>query len=337
MNRVRAVSRREFGKCALALPGLGVLARVEGLSAASQLPKPSSVFGGVVIGINSPYSFGNEATDAASILRAHVQVGASAVELRSDVAELFAGAPASAGRGGGGGRGARGGGRGAQPPGPAADAQSGDAELSSWRTTVSMDKYQELRKTYEDAGVRILAFRFTLTAAMSDVEYDYAFRTAKTLGASQITMEMPGDAALTKRIGELASRHQLFVGYHMHTNATLTAWDQALSQSTFNAAQVDVGHYVAGTGESPIPLLQKHARQIASLHLKDRKTPAHGGANMSWGQGDTPLREILQFMKRERVTYPAFIELEHMNQLPPGSSRTLEVYRCVEYCRAALA
>jgi sugar phosphate isomerase/epimerase len=336
MDRDRVVSRREFGKCALALPGLGVLARVEGLSAARQLPKPNSVFGGVIIGVNSPYSFGNEATDAGSILRAHVQVGASAVELRADVVELFAGAPASAGRGAVG-RGARGGGRGAQPAGPTAGAQSGDAELSSWRASIAMEKYQALRKTYEDAGVRILAFRFTLTAGMADAEYDYAFRAAKTLGANQITMEMPGDAALTRRIGDFASRHQLFVGYHMHTTATLTAWDEALSQSPFNAAQVDVGHYVAGTGESPIPLLQKHARQIASLHLKDRKTPAHGGANMSWGQGDTPLREILQFMKRERVTYPAFIELEHMNQLPAGASRTLEVYRCVEYCRAALA
>jgi sugar phosphate isomerase/epimerase len=324
------LTRRDLGRLALWLPVLGLSARSEIISAAvRQLPKPNSVFGGVIIGINSPYSFGNEANDAAAVLRAHLQVGASAVELRADMAELFAGAPASAGRG-----------RGPRAAGPGAAGAVGPtegAELRDWRTSVSMDKYGELRKTYEEAGVRICAFRFTLAAQMTDAEYDYAFNAAKSLGANQITMEMPGDANVTKRIGEFATRHQIYVGYHLHTTATLTSWDVALAQSKFNAAQVDVGHYVAGTGENPIPLLKKHARQIASLHLKDRKSRANGGTNMSWGQGDTPLKEILQFMKQQRATYPAFIELEHMSQLPPGSNRMVEVFKCVEFCRAALS
>lgn len=345
-----SISRRDFARAALAVPGLAFVAgRGSSLASTLQLPKPSSVFGGVTIGINAPYSFGDEATDAASVLRALVQVGASSVELRADMAEGFAGAPAGAarrgggaGRAGGGAGGGRGGVRGGgaragdqQPPG-GADSQAA-SEVRDWRLSAPMDRFQALRKTYEDAGVHIHAFRFTLTGAMSDAEYDYVFNAAKALGAGQVTMEMPGDANLTKRIGEFATKHRVYVGYHMHTTASMTSWDAALSQSRFNAAQVDVGHYVAGTGESPIPLLRKHASQIASLHLKDRKTPAHGAANVSWGLGDTPLREILQFMKKERAAYPAFIELEHMNQLAPGSSRTLEVYRCVQFCRDALA
>jgi sugar phosphate isomerase/epimerase len=47
------------------------------------------------------------------------------------------------------------------------------------------------------------------------------------------------------------------------------------------------------------------------MHLKDRKYKEHGGANMPWGQGDTPIREALQLMKEEGYKLPATIELEY--------------------------
>jgi sugar phosphate isomerase/epimerase len=69
--------------------------------------------------------------------------------------------------------------------------------------------------------------------------------------------------------------------------------------------------------------------------LKDRTTPAHGAKNLSWGTGDTPLREILQVMKREKYTFPASIELEY--DVPPGSDAVTEVAKCLAFCRQALA
>jgi sugar phosphate isomerase/epimerase len=79
------------------------------------------------------------------------------------------------------------------------------------------------------------------------------------------------------------------------------------------------------------------------LHMKDRKGPEaesenngrHGGPNMPWGQGGTPLKEILQTMKRNGYKFPASIEYEYTT--PEGSDVLTEMKKCVEYCRKALA
>jgi len=68
------------------------------------------------------------------------------------------------------------------------------------------------------------------------------------------------------------------------------------------------------------------------MHLKDRKK--NNGENMPWGQGDTPLREILQLMQKERYKFMGTIELEY--PIPEGSDAVKEVTKCVEYCREAL-
>ena len=84
---------------------------------------------------------------------------------------------------------------------------------------------------FNDAGVSIYAFRYTLNLTQPDAEYDYVFNAAKALGASQITMELPGDLAVSKRIGDAAVKHGVNVGYHLHTTASMTAWDAAMAQS----------------------------------------------------------------------------------------------------------
>ena len=109
-----------------------------------------------------------------------------------------------------------------------------------------------------------------------------------------------------------------------------TAWDAVLEQSTGNAINLDCGHYVAGTSESPIPVMLKHHGRIASMHLKDRKSKEYGEANTPWGEGDTPLKEVLQLMRKEKWTFPAEVELEY--NIPKDSDAVKEV---AENLRAA--
>ena len=59
------------------------------------------------------------------------------------------------------------------------------------------------------------------------------------------------------------------------------------------------------------------------------------GGNVPWGQGQTPIKEVLQLMKKEKWTFPAEIELEY--KIPEGSTAVAEVKKCVQYCREALA
>ena len=69
--------------------------------------------------------------------------------------------------------------------------------------------------------------------------------------------------------------------------------------------------------------------------FRSRQTPAHGAANLAWGKGDTPIREILQLVKKNKWTMPATIELEY--EVSAGSDAVKEVVKCLDYCKQALA
>jgi sugar phosphate isomerase/epimerase len=207
-----------------------------------------------------------------------------------------------------------------------------------------MDKYKVFRKMYEDAGVKIYAFKLPPTMAMSDQEYEYIWNVAESLGANHITMELPTDDALLERVADYAAKRKLRIAFHTHGQGGASGFDKVLSASKYTALNFDVGHYYGVNGESPVPLIEKYHDRIASLHLKDRKGPSSaggnsgprgGGPNMPWGQGETPLKEILQLMKARKYKFPGSIEYEY--NTPEGSDVLTEVKKCVEYCRAALA
>jgi len=335
-------TRREFGKLTLAgLPAAALVGRRESLFSAPGDPKPNSLISGVHIGTIT-YSYRSMPDQSAeATLRYIVDSGISAIELMNGPAESFAGAPQ--GQRGGGGRpstrgnaGARSGqGRG-QPPTPeqqAAQRARAD-ELKKWRLSVSMDKYKALRKLYNDAGVTIYAWK-ALNPNMSDEEFEYVFNVAEALGCTHTTLELTDDVAQLKRIGAFAQKKKIYAAYHTHTQGNMTAFEQAFAASKANMANVDFGHYVAGGGGNPIPFLEKFHDRIASFHLKDRTTPEHGAKNLPWGAGDTPLKEILQTVKKNRWTMPASIELEY--DVPDGSDAVKEVAKCLQFCKDALA
>jgi hypothetical protein len=353
-------SRREFGKIAL---GSIPLASV-GLSESSLFAadKPNSVFNGVQIGVIIPYSYHGMASDAQSLLDDMVRDNISACESHCEPLEQSAGAAVPAGRGGpgggpgpggGGGRGpgggpigpggapgggpggARGGGRAPLTPEEIAARKAATDAMTKWRLSVPMDKFVEIRKIYNGAGVHIYAFKLELTEDMPDEEYDYTFNVAKIVGSNVVSMEMPDNGDLTNRIGQFATKHKMMVGYHAHTQATPTTWDQAMSQSAYNGINLDIGHYAAAGNHDVVAFIQKHHDRITHIHLKDRKFPENGGQNMPWGQGDTPIKDVLQLMKKEKYKFPATIELEYTP--PEGSDSEKEIVKCLAFAKAALA
>jgi sugar phosphate isomerase/epimerase len=335
-------TRRDIGKFALAsLP-------VAGLMAAA---KPNSVFGGVRIGAIT-YSFRALPGSAEQTLKYLLDCGISGIELMADVPEGYAGAPARPSLGGPGGPGrapgrgpgAPGGGRMQMTPEQQAAMRKHEAEMKDWRLSVSLDKYKAFRKMYEDAGVKIYAFKLPPTMAMSDKEYDYIWNVAEILGADHITMELPTGDDLLQRVAAYAAKRKLRIAFHTHGQGGATRFDQVLAASPYTALNFDVGHYYGVNGQSPVPLVEKYHARIASLHLKDRKGPSAagetkgpggGGPNMPWGQGGTPLKDVLLLMKRNKYKFPGSIEYEY--ETPEGSNVVAEVKKCVEYCRQALA
>lgn len=303
-----SITRRSFGYLAL--------------SAVPLLARPNSRFKGVQIGAIT-YSFRALPSTAADIVKYCTELGINSVELMSDVAEVYAGAPAVP-----------------RVPGRNATAeqrqaaQHGIEERTKWRTSASMGKYRQLRAMFNAAGIRIPVFKLAVEARMSDAECDYIFETAKALGAHCVTMELPKDPALSKRAGEFGARHRVYVGYHSHTQVNEQSWDTALSQSPYNSINLDVGHFTEAISKSPVPFIERNSARITSFHLKDKKFGTNGGGNRPWGQGDTPLEAVLQLMAKRKYRWPANIELEY--DVPKDSSVIAEMKKCVSFCRSAI-
>jgi sugar phosphate isomerase/epimerase len=304
------LSRRDLGKLALAAFPAGTL-----------LAKPNSKFGGVQIGINAPYSFHNMPGSADDIIQYMTQLNLSAVELRTQPVEAFLGAPVV-------------------PPAPGRNMPPLTAmeDLKKWRLALSTDRIKEFRKKYEDAGIKIEIVKVDGIDTMEDAVVDYAFTMAKTLGARALSCEIP--VSRTQRLGEFATKHKLMVGYHGHANMTNPeafakpeSWEKAMSFSKYNGINLDLGHFTAGNNTSPMDFIKKYHDRITHVHLKDRKL--NNGPNAPWGQGDTPIQEVLQLMKKEKYPFEGTIEFEYT--VPKGSDLLAEIGKCVDYCKSALS
>jgi sugar phosphate isomerase/epimerase len=326
-----------YSPAATSLAG-GADAPAAGVPAAGA--KPNSVINGVRIGcITYSYrggiNFQGGITSAEDTLKALIQDGLSVVELMDGPIRAYTGI--GGGRGLGGGRGP-GGGRGqsgaagqppaqqpAQPPAPLTDAQRAEQREKQ------LAKCRDMRKMYNDAGVNIHAHKIGF--GETDQDIDFNFEVAKALGCVAITTER--NEALARRLAPFADKHKIWVAFHNHTNnvPVIDKPDPILAFGDHIGFNLDIGHYFAGTkGQSPIPVIEKYHDRIISLHLKDRTAD---GRNLSWGKGQTPIKEVLQLLKREKWPIYADIELEY--PVPKGSDSVAEVAICLQYCKEALA
>jgi len=305
--------------------------------------KPNSFINGVQIGVIT-YSFRSMKDQSAeATLKYVLDSGINAIELIGDPAEVFAGRPDNPinmskmwpl--------------RGKKRDGKitadeekellemTAQLEAYKKQVSTWRATADMDKFAQFRKMYNDAGVSIYAFkpRNTFGKDNSDADIEWGMKVGKVLGASHVTVEHPSDDAHTMRLGKLAKKNGIFVGYHGHEQQTPSLWDTALEQSEYNALNLDLGHYVAAGNSKPLEIIIAKHDRIKSMHLKDRQTPEHEKGNLSWGQGDTPIAQALQLMRNNKYNYPATVELEY--KVPEGSNAVEEVKKCLAFCEQAL-
>jgi sugar phosphate isomerase/epimerase len=103
-----------------------------------------------------------------------------------------------------------------------------------------------------------------------------------------------------------------------------------MAESKYIGANLDIGHYVVAGGD-PVAFINKHHARITNLHLKDRKKD---GANVPMGEGDVPIKEVLQLLKTQKRDIAANIEFEYSQ---PTSDPLIEVPKCLQFVRAALA
>jgi len=313
-------TRRELAALALAAFPASHLLGTSRLAAVQT--RPNSKVRGVMIGMNVPYNFGGRTMPIDDIIRNCAELGISGVELRTQPVEAFLGAPpaphaAAAGA--------------ARTPEQDAAQKAAAEELRKWRLSVAMDKVQPVRKKFEDAGILVEIVKVDGILTMPDEVVDYEFQLAKALGARAISTEI--NVAQTERLGRFADRHKMMVGYHGHATTSAADFETVFGYAAHNGANLDIGHFVAGQNTSPVPFITKHHRRITHIHVKDRKM--HNGANVPFGEGDTPITEVLQLIRDNKWNIQATIEFEY--PVPEGSTRMAEIKKSIDYCRAALA
>lgn len=309
-NSNNNLSRRKFLGMTSAAAGLVIIpwknAYSEGQNFQSVV-KPNSKFGGVQIGAIT-YSWRSMPGTPADIIKYCQQTGISSIELMGDVAEKYAGIP---------------------------DGKEGNKERREWRLSTPLNKYKELRKMFNDAGVKIHIAKFS-PASWTEAEIDYSFKAAKELGAIGVCNEIGDDAC--KKMGPIAKSNGMYAIFHNHLQPGEPGWnfEKFLDYSSANMLNFDAGHYYGATGLHPNGIIEKYHSRIVSMHIKDKTGPEDKPANtnMPWGEGKTPISDMLLLIKKNKWPIYADIELEY--PVPEGSDAVAEVKKCVEYCKKIL-
>jgi sugar phosphate isomerase/epimerase len=209
------------------------------------------------------------------------------------------------------------------------------AEQRSWRLQTPLDYFRGIKKKFDAHGIAIYGFNYSPKADYTDAEIERGFEITKALGAEIITASTTLDVA--KRIAPFAERHRTIVAMHGHSNvtdpnefATPNSFAAAMKMSKYFRINLDIGHFTAANFD-PVAYIREHHASITNLHLKDRRK--NQGANVPWGEGETPIREVLQLLKKERWPIPAYVEYEY-----PGKGTPIEESKaCLAYAQRMLA
>lgn len=351
-NSKRNFTRRKFlgstaAVAALSMVPISIFGKGTPASKAVAGANPDSKFGGVQMGTIT-YSWRDQPGGLENIIKYCKAAGISSVELMSGDLEEYLGAPKNPMMGMFG------------PPPPPPKAAAGqpapppqqfkrpeltdeqkaaiakyNADVKAWRIALPMSKIEEARKMFDAAGISIHIVKFS-PARWSDEEIDYAFKAAKIMGAKGVTDEIGMDSV--KKLAPFAEKHGLFAIFHQHMQFATEGfnYDDFIAVSPAVRFNFDSGHFFGSTGIHPNTIIDKYHDKIISIHMKDKTGPKTDPANTNqvWGQGETPIEEILLNIKAKG--YPIFCDVELEYDVKPWSNSVKEVKTCVAYARQIL-
>ncbi|MDY0098905.1 MAG: sugar phosphate isomerase/epimerase [Bacteroidales bacterium] len=295
-------------------------------------PGLDSNFGGVQIGAIT-YSWRSMPGGIENIIKYCKDTGVSSIELMSGDLENYLGVPQNPMTG------AARPSSGSSGPELTEEQKAGiekyTRDLKEWRLTLPASKLAEVKGMFDRAGISIHIVKFS-PSRWSDEEIDYAFKSAKALGAMGVCEEVGEEPV--RKLGPVAEKHGMYAVFHNHMQFATPgfSYDPFLSASPAVMMNFDAGHFFGSTGIHPNTIIEKYHDRIFSVHLKDKTGPGTDppNTNQVWGQGEVPIADVLKLIRDNK--WPIYCDIELEYDIKPWSDAVKEVRNCVNYCRQIL-
>ena len=208
--------------------------------------------------------------------------------------------------------------------------------LRAWRLETPLTYFTGVAAKFRHAGIEPFSYVMTFTPDMTEAEIDAIFRHTRALGVNVISTNQTR-IEMAPRLAPFADRYAIDLGFHNHTGvdnpnevASRESLERLFTVSPRTKVNLDVGHFVAADQDT-MALVRERFDRITHFHMKDRRR--HLGPNVPWGEGDAPLKEVVQYIRDRRASTPAFVEYEY----PGTGSSVAETARCLEYLKSLLA
>ena len=306
-------SRRDFGRAAIAGLACSALGNA----------KVNSTVSGVKLGAISycfralPRTPGTDYID--TVIKACLDCSVGYVELTSPMVEPPTTLP-------GGGR---------VPPDTPENRKARE-EVRKWRLSAPLARFKEIRKKFDDAGISLFAYVMTFAEDFTDEEIEAVFQQTRALGVGIIGTNQT-TVGMGPKLVPYADKHRIDLSFHNHAKAedpnevaSPQSYENLFGMSKRFKANLDVGHFVAGN-QDPVAFIEQHHDRITHLHMKDRKR--NDGPNMPWGEGETPLKQVLAQVKEKHYPIYCVVEYEYKGTGTPIE----ETKKCMDFMKQALA
>jgi hypothetical protein len=208
-------------------------------------------------------------------------------------------------------------------------------DLRRWRLATPARNHEAIRAKFQAAGISLFAYRVDFDEQFTDPEIEVTFNRAKALGVR--VMASLTTLAGARRLAAFAERHDITVALHNTANqkdpnaiASPENFRTALALSKNFRLNLDIGHFTAANHEA-VAFIQENFASISHIQIKDRTR--NGGGNEQFGEGDTPVKDVLNLIQQKRLPIPVFIEYEYLGLGTPQE----EVRKCMAYVKAALS
>jgi sugar phosphate isomerase/epimerase len=231
-----------------------------------------------------------------------------------------------------------GGGIGGQAPAQVTpEYQKSRDELRRWRIEGPLDRFREIRRKFDAAGLNLYSFVMTIGDDFTEPEIEAVFKQMQALGVDRFCTNQSRVSA-GPRIAPYAEKYKIIPAWHTHALvndpnevASSESLARLLAMSKYFMVNLDLGHFADG-GNDPLKYFTGHHDRISHIHVKDVKALG-GGAATELGEGVLRIYDMLRTVRDKH--YPIAFILER-SYSTPGFTAVEETRRQIDWMERVL-